>query len=130
MLKKNVPYSNSSRKFMIKLKQVFREEFTIVGYTDGRGKDEGLIIYKCQQTANSIDRAFEAKQLKIDNVLINLDALKKNPKQFNVRPNGTEESRREEYEKMNKRNDGECETYFEKHIQGKLYSVGVSRFLR
>ena len=68
------PYeSNKRSKFLQKYKEFMEDEFRIVGYHDGEGIDEGLVIWEC--------------------------ALNTNPAHtFSVKPRGTHEYRRQLFE--------------------------------
>lgn len=69
----HAPYKLKRRsKHLQKLKSMETEEFKIVGYQEGRGKDKGTVIFTC---------------------------LTSDGQQFNVRPKGTHEHRAELFEK-------------------------------
>lgn len=63
--------SNKRSKFLQKYKEFMEEEFRIVGYHDGDGIDEGLVIWECEL---------------------------KDGRTFSVKPKGTHEYRRELYD--------------------------------
>jgi ATP-dependent DNA ligase len=68
------PYeSNKRSKFLQKYKEFMEEEFRIVGYHDGEGIDEGLVIWECALNADPA-------------------------KTFSVKPRGTHEYRRDLYD--------------------------------
>lgn len=121
MLKYDVPYNNNSRDYMLKLKPHFREEFRIVGYGQGKGKDAGLIKFKCELTTETIKRALEYKQKKNPGFHIKIEKVIKSPYTFNVRPADTNENRKCMFDLMNTYVDGE--KYFAKNVLNKLYIV-------
>lgn len=126
MMKLDVSYNNDSRKYMYKLKPEFQEEFRIIGYSDGKGKDAGLIKFKCELTADVIRKGIEYKKLK-NGIHIDLNTALENPKTFNVRPADTDDNRRELYKKMKVR-QGNGKTYFEQNYLGSLYTVNFQDY--
>jgi hypothetical protein len=80
-----------------------------------------LIIYKCEQTTETIKKGLAYKLQKNPGFYADIEALIIKPKSFSVRPADTEESRKEAFALMSTYTDGE--TYFSKNIMGRLYTV-------
>lgn len=90
-------YESGRTPNMIKVKSLFREEFRIIGFSEGSGKHAGLIVFKCSLTEQSIERARKYMNDKdIPVTEFNLE----NPKsvQFSVNPKATEAERKKMFE--------------------------------
>lgn len=105
----NKPYVSGRNTNMMKLKPSFREEFLITGYKEAKGKHAGLIIFKCQLTEASIQKAKDYMVSKGKEITdVDITCLKDIT--FSVTPAATEEDRKKMLE------DGD--SYI-----GKLYTV-------
>jgi ATP-dependent DNA ligase len=103
------PYESGKTTNMIKLKGSFREEFRIVGFKEGKGKHQGLIIFRCRITEDTIAKAVEyMNEREIPVTEVNIE----NPidTEFNVSPALPDSERKKMLE--------EGESYI-----GKLYTV-------
>lgn len=122
IVKHNVKYSNADRKNMIKLKPAFRDEFKIVGFKDGIGKDMGLIIFICETTEETRTKAINYRNIKGLTSQIGTDY------EFSVRPKQDDKWRADEFQKLSTiiYDPEELEkpmTCFEKNILGTYYTV-------
>lgn len=106
------PYESGKNKNMIKLKQKLREEFTIIGFSSGKGKSSKAIMFKCQIDERTIALAMQylARTGKVPKYTF--DNVKK--RDFKVTPQGTIESR----EQMLKDAQENPDNYI-----GKMYSI-------
>jgi len=117
ILRPNLPYINKNRDNLVKIKPVFREEFQLIDFTEGAGKDKGLVVFKCQLTETTIAKATEYLNEKNRNISSSLITAT-----FGVRPKKDETWRRKEFTKLRKIQSNGF-TYFENHLKNEKYTV-------
>ena len=121
------PYKPNSRKYMIKLKPAMRDEFLVVGFTDGSGKNKGLIIFICKHSKQSFDNAvifMERKYHSFSALEYSPDMYDINSRDFtfHVSPRDTVDNRAELFYDMSQI-ESNGKTNFENNWFGKLYTV-------
>lgn len=105
-------YNNYHSKQMIKIKELFREEFLISGYKTGKGKDEQKLTLVCKLTQDSVTKALEYLHTK--NKPVSIDSYAAIGLEFKVRPAMDDVEAKKFYEDVM---SGDLE------IIGKLYTV-------
>jgi ATP-dependent DNA ligase len=114
------PYNNTNRNSMIKLKELFTEEFRVVDFTEGVGKMEKTIMYTCELTSKSISSA--KKYLKSKNKGAFIDDKGVKNRTFSVTPNGSLEDRKNMFKMMHRYED-DGKKHFDTYYKNRLYTV-------
>jgi ATP-dependent DNA ligase len=105
-------YNNYHSRQMIKIKELFREEFLISGYKTGKGRDEHKLTLVCKLTQSSVTKALEYLHMK--NKPVSIDPYAAIGFEFKVKPALDDIEAKKFYEEVM---SGEVE------IIGKLYTV-------
>lgn len=105
-------YNNFHSRNMIKIKELFREEFLVVGHKLGKGKDEHKLTLICELTENTVTKALN--YLNEKGKLMSIDAVAAIGNRFSVRPK-LDDATAKQF----------CEDVLTKKIDiiGKLYTV-------
>jgi ATP-dependent DNA ligase len=115
IMRYNTAYNNKNRKSMHKLKELFTEEFRVVGFTQGVGKMAKTILYECELTAESMKSAREYLASK------NKTWTEKGNR-FTVSPMGSLDDRKAMFRKMHSYED-DGRKHFDVFYLNRLYTV-------
>lgn len=116
------PYKSGRGKNMLKIKPSYREEFPIVGFKTGRGKDEGKPIYICEITMQTAKSAIEFIRKRVRTFSVDVDEIFEGDIKFSCKPTGDDETNRALYEKYIQIQDDGF-TWFYHNVEGKMATV-------